>query len=195
MASTKDDIPLLGASEPTTRSSLVVRWLVLFLSALLLIGNYYCYDNPAALKSEFKTYFTDTSVTEGSAWEQNFSLLYSVYSFPNTVLPFVGGYLVDRFGWQWMNVWFAAAICVGQAVFALGGSIKSFPLMLAGRVLFGLGGESLTVASSALLADWFAGKELAFSLGVALSVARSLLFPLLTVLLYFCHCGCSASHS
>ena len=44
--------------------------------------------------------------------------------------------------------------------------------MLAGRVLFGFGGESLTVAQSALVAVWFADKELAFALGINLSIAR-----------------------
>jgi hypothetical protein len=40
------------------------------------------------------------------------------------------------------------------------------------RFVFGLGGESLTVANSALLADWFKGKELAFAFGVNLSIAK-----------------------
>ena len=44
--------------------------------------------------------------------------------------------------------------------------------MLAGRVLFGFGGESLTVAQSALVSVWFQDKELAFALGINLSIAR-----------------------
>ena len=37
--------------------------------------------------------------------------------------------------------------------------------MLAGRVVFGFGGESMTVGASTLLADWFRGKEMAFVMG------------------------------
>jgi hypothetical protein len=40
----------------------------------------------------------------GSNWETNFSLLYSVYSFPNTVLPFLGGFLVDKLGVRMMTL-------------------------------------------------------------------------------------------
>ncbi len=38
--------------------------------------------------------------------------------------------------------------------------------------MFALGGENLIVANSALLADWFKGKELAFAFGINLSFAR-----------------------
>lgn len=41
-----------------------------------------------------------------------------------------------------------------------------------GRFLFGLGGECFGVAHSALLTDWFKGKELAFSFGVTLAVTN-----------------------
>uniref|UniRef100_M4BTA4 Uncharacterized protein n=1 Tax=Hyaloperonospora arabidopsidis (strain Emoy2) TaxID=559515 RepID=M4BTA4_HYAAE len=40
------------------KSELRVRWLVLFLSCLLMIGNYYCFDNPAALKSQLQQHFS-----------------------------------------------------------------------------------------------------------------------------------------
>lgn len=52
---------------------------------------------------------------------------------------------------------FVAFISLGQIVFALGVSIKSWPVMFLGRVLFGFGGESLGVGNSALLSDWFKG--------------------------------------
>ena len=41
------------------KSELRVRWLVLFLSCLLMIGNYYCFDNPAALKSQLQQHFNE----------------------------------------------------------------------------------------------------------------------------------------
>eukprot|EP00981_Chlorochromonas_danica_P013731 scaffold6806_cov177-Ochromonas_danica.AAC.3 len=63
-------------------------------------------------------------------------------------------------------------ITAGQAVVALGLSTKSWPIMLVGRFIFGLGGENLGVANSAILSIWFEGKELAFAFGLNLSVAR-----------------------
>ena len=44
--------------------------------------------------------------------------------------------------------------------------------MLVGRVVYGFGGESMGVANSAILSEWFQGKELAFAFGINLSVAR-----------------------
>lgn len=44
--------------------------------------------------------------------------------------------------------------------------------MLAGRFIFGLGGESMSVAQSSIVTVWFKGKELAFALGVNISISR-----------------------
>lgn len=45
-------------------------------------------------------------------------------------------------------------------------------VMYVGRTVFGLGGESLSVAMSAMIAQWFTGKELALALGMNLALAR-----------------------
>jgi MFS family permease len=44
--------------------------------------------------------------------------------------------------------------------------------IITGRIIYGFGGESLAVANSAILSEWFKGKELAFAFGLNLSVAR-----------------------
>jgi MFS family permease len=41
-----------------------------------------------------------------------------------------------------------------------------------GRVLFGIGSESMIVAQSAIVARWFTGKELALAFGITLTVSR-----------------------
>jgi len=135
-----------------------------------MIGNYYCFDNPEALSEQLKKEFADTKY--GEKWQSWFALFYSVYSFPNVILPFFGGYLVDKLGVIKMLVIFNIFLLGGQCVFAIGGNLKSIPIMLAGRVIFGFGGENLTVAQSALMAAWFKNKELAFALGVCLSLSR-----------------------
>jgi hypothetical protein len=52
----------------------------------------------------------------------------------------------------------------------MGLQVKSWPIIFLGRLIFGFGGESFTVANSALLADWFKGRELAFAFGVNLAI-------------------------
>ncbi|RQM14010.1 hypothetical protein DD237_000296 [Peronospora effusa] len=151
------------------KNELRVRWLVLFLSCVLMIGNYYCFDNPAALKSQLQQHFNTMSKDR---YEVLFNLLYTLYSIPNILLPFVGGVLVDRFGARVMLFAFSTAILTGQVIFATGCSLSSFNLMLFGRVVFGFGGESLGVAQGTLVASWFKDSELALALGINLSVAR-----------------------
>lgn len=73
-------------------------------------------------------------------------MLYSVYSYPNTVLPIFGGIFLDAIGLRLGIMIFTAILTLGQAIFATGGYYKSLGIMLAGRVVFGLGGESMSVA-------------------------------------------------
>jgi len=149
------------------RSSMKVRWLVLVLTAFFMGCNYYCYDNPAALYKPLADSFSDLP-----SFDYYYSLLYSVYSIPNIVLPVLGGLLVDRAGLYFSLNLFAALILVGQVIFAAGCSYHSFPIMLFGRFVFGLGGESISVAQSALVERWFSETELALALGATLSIGR-----------------------
>eukprot|EP00565_Helicotheca_tamesis_P002112 CAMPEP_0185732246 /NCGR_PEP_ID=MMETSP1171-20130828/15500_1 /TAXON_ID=374046 /ORGANISM="Helicotheca tamensis, Strain CCMP826" /LENGTH=527 /DNA_ID=CAMNT_0028401689 /DNA_START=219 /DNA_END=1802 /DNA_ORIENTATION=+ len=105
-------------------------------------------------------------------FEVRFNLLYSLYSLPNVILPFFGGNIVDRIGSPICLIVFAALGFLGQLLFAIGTSVKSWAIMLIGRFVYGLGGESICVAQSALLSQWFEGREIALSFGVALSVSR-----------------------
>ena len=149
------------------KSESLLRWLILLLTCVMMIGNYYCYDIPAALHSQMDEYFG-----KPSDFETLFSLLYTVYSVPNVILPFFGGYFVDKWGSRICLIVFSGFICLGQLITAFGLSLKSWPIMFLGRVVFGIGGESMGVGNSAILSVWFKGKELAFSFGLNLSVAR-----------------------
>ena len=71
------------------------------------------------------------------------------------MLPFLGGFFVDKMSARLMNIVFCGCILVGQFIFAVGVFAGSFPIMIAGRVVFGLGGESLCVGQSALVQQWF----------------------------------------
>ena len=84
-----------------------------------------------------------------------FSLLYAWYSWPNVILPLVGGYLMDSvFGIRLGTNIFACIIVFGQIIFAMGGIVDSFLLMQLGRFVFGIGGESLAVAQNTYAVSW-----------------------------------------
>lgn len=143
----------------------VHRFLVLVLMCFLGFGSYFCYDNPAALQDQMKKNLRITT--------SQFMSLYSWYSWPNVILCFFGGYLLDGFfGIRLGTVIFALFVLVGQLVFATGALIDKFWLMQAGRFIFGIGGESLAVAQNTYAVNWFKGKELNMVFGLQLSFAR-----------------------
>lgn len=156
------------AAQPSTcqrKTSAWTRFIALFFMCLLGFGSCFCYDNPAALQDNF---IEDMGITT-----TKFTLLYSWYSWPNVVLCFIGGFLIDRvFGIRFGTVLYALLVVIGQFVFASGAYFNSFFLMIIGRFIFGIGGESLAVAQNNYAVIWFKGKELNTVFGLQLSFAR-----------------------
>jgi hypothetical protein len=137
--------PDLSVSDSFTKAPsdpYALRWVVLLLNCLLLVGNYYAYDNPAALSTLLEAYLGWPKAT----YDYVFSLLYAVYSFPNIVLPFFSGYFIDRFGPKYVLLFLSICVCLGQAIFAIGVTTRQFWIMILGRITFGIGGESVSVA-------------------------------------------------
>ena len=137
---------------------------MLFFGCCFLLGSYFCYDNPGPIEETLEKDLDISTV--------QFNLLYSVYSYPNTVLPIFGGIFLDMIGMRLGIIVFTTVLTLGQAIFTLGGYRKSLGIMIAGRVVFGLGGESLSAAQSAIVSKWFKGKELAMALGLNISISR-----------------------
>lgn len=162
---TRNQRPRPSLSERSGSTQL--RWIVLALTCGLMAGIYYSLDIPAALHQQLKDF-----MPQSTNFETKFNLLFTVYSLPNVILPFVGGYFVDRLGASWCLMIFTSFCFIGQFTFALGMYHKMWTLMLVGRTLYGFGGESIGVAYSTLLGKWFAGKEVALAFGVALATSR-----------------------
>jgi MFS family permease len=137
----------------------------------MVIGNFYVYDTPSALKEQLESRFIRAGSSKDN-FEYLFGLLYSAYSVPNILLPFLGGTFVDRVGTSTALVLFSALILGGQVLFTLGVQADQLWLMLLGRAIYGLGGDNLTIAQSTVVARWFDGQELAFALGITVSISR-----------------------
>jgi MFS family permease len=138
-----------------------LRWGVLFFLSLAMFGNYYVYDAIAPLADVLKEQlgFTDSNIGALNAW----------YSFPNIIMVLIGGIIIDRIGTRKSTTLFAIICLIGAVVTALSGN---FWVMVTGRLIFGLGAESLIVAVTTALARWFRGKELSFAFGLNLTLAR-----------------------
>ena len=165
------------------------RWLVLVFISLAMFGNYYVYDCIGPLAPLLSRQgFSDASI----------GLLQAIYSFPNIVMVLIGGVIIDRIGTKKSTMLFGVICFIGAAVTAwpelpalaplgwavngllsVAGSVfgaSSVPpvvaVMVAGRLLFGLGAESLIVAVTTAIARWFKGKELSFAFGINLTISR-----------------------
>ncbi len=141
------------------------RYSMLIFVCFLSFGSYYCYDNPAALNTIFTTDLGMNAV--------DFMNLYAWYSWPDIIMSFIGGILIDRvLGVRWGAIVFAAFVFIGQILFAGGAFAGSYGLMYFARFIFGLGGENLAVAQNCYVTVWYKPHEMNFIFGLTLSMAR-----------------------
>lgn len=126
-----------------------------------MLGNYYVYDaiGPVAELLAQQLRFSDTQI----------GTLNAIYSLPNVFLVVVGGVLVDRFTARVMVVATTTICLIGAIITALG---AHFPVMVAGRLIFGIGAETLSVAVLVALAQWFTGRYFALQMALNISLAR-----------------------
>lgn len=97
---------------------------------LLFAGSYFCFDNPGALQDDFKV---DLQMSTSK-----FVLLYSIYSWPNVILCFIGGFLLDSvFGIRLGTIIYMGLTLIGQIIFATGAMVNEFWVMMVGRFVFG----------------------------------------------------------
>ncbi|MGB5303390.1 MAG: MFS transporter [Gemmatimonadota bacterium] len=137
------------------------RWAVLVVISLAMFGNYYVYDaiSPLADLLRDQLGYSDSRI----------GTLNAIYSFPNIIMVLIGGIIIDRIGVKKGTLLFGALCFIGAVVTA---ATDRFVVMAAGRLIFGIGAESLIVSVTVGIARWFKGRELSFAFGVNLTIAR-----------------------
>jgi MFS family permease len=143
--------------EPTR----LYRWMVLVFLSLAMFGSYYAYDALSPLADVLKQQLGFSDL--------NIGFLQMMYSFPNIFTVVIGGFIIDRLGLRKALMIFAVLSFVGPAITVASGQLA---IMATGRLIFGMGAESLNVAVTAALARWFKGKELSFAFGLNLTICR-----------------------
>ncbi|MBS1854077.1 MAG: MFS transporter [Acidobacteria bacterium] len=127
----------------------------------MAFGSYFAYDSVGAIETTLIEAFHTNRAAIGS--------MYSVYSLAAVFAVLGGGVLIDRAGVRRASMIFSLLVVSGAAIVAWA---PNLPVMYFGRIVFGMGSESMIVAQSALVARWFAGKELAMAFGITLTVSR-----------------------
>ena len=137
------------------------RWLVLICISFAMFGNYYIYDAISPL--------ADVLVKQLNFTDSDIGLLQGIYSLPNIFMVLIGGFIIDRLGTKKSTFIFAVLCLLGAIITVSSGTLL---VMATGRLVFGLGAESLIVAVTTAIARWFKGKELSFAFGINLTIAR-----------------------
>ena len=147
----------------TTRPepSRLYRWIVLVFVSVAMGSSHYIYDSINPLERIFiqKLGFSAT----------DFGWLNSAYSVSAILTLLIGGIVIDRIGTKKAITVFALICLLGAALTAARGRPG---MMIAGRAVVGLGGESIIVAATTVLAKWFKGKELSFAFGIKITISR-----------------------
>ncbi len=147
----------IARPEPTR----LYRWIVLLFVSMAMGSSHYIYDSINPLERIFiqKLGFTATQ----------FGWLNAAYSVSAILTLLIGGLVIDRLGTKKAIAAFAVICLLGAALTAAHGSAGT---MIAGRTVLGLGGESMIVAATTVLAKWFKGKELSFAFGIKITISR-----------------------
>jgi len=179
----EEEKPLIGSTPKSTGlcgpTGAIYRYTVLLVVSLICFGSYFAYDEIQPLEEPMMLALGYTNVT---GEHNKFGILYSVYSFPNIILVFFGGLLGDKIGLRAAGFIFVILVWIGSVLVALGPQLATMKLLAphnayiltaAGRTVFGSGSESLNVIQTSMVSRWFAGgRELAFAMGLVLSMSR-----------------------
>jgi MFS family permease len=149
--------PEVARREP----SRTYRWIVLLFVSLTMGCNYYMYDSINPMERIF--------IQQLGFSATQFAWLNSSYAVTAVLTLLLGGIVIDRIGTKRAITCFAFLCFLGAALTAAHGSPGT---MIAGRAVLGLGGESLVVAATTVIAKWFKGKELSFAFGIKITIAR-----------------------
>ena len=141
--------------------SVFFRWGILLFVSLAMFGNYYIYDSISPL--------ADLLSKQLKFSDSNIGLLQGIYSVPNVFMVLIGGIIIDKIGTR-ISTFIFTLLCLTGAIITA--SFSDITMMAIGRLVFGLGAESMIVAVTTVIGRWFKGKQLSFAFGLNLTLAR-----------------------
>lgn len=169
--------------QKTLRDSVVARWIVLILVALMMFFAYMLVEIFSPLASLLNN-------TRG--WDQGVLGTYAAGEYLLNVFGFliIAGIILDKMGVRFTGLLSASLMVIGAFIKYVGvsdwfgandivwlnswwtvmpGSAK---MAMFGFMIFGCGCEMAGTTVSKILAKWFKGKEMAMAMGVEMSIAR-----------------------
>lgn len=137
------------------------RFTLLFLSVLIVFSGYFQFDLPAIT--------AETMYKKFDIGPDEYSVIFVGYSVSNSIVPLLSGPFFGKFG-KWRGVTLIAiTITIGIFVVWTGvmlGGRPGYNVLVLGRTIYGLGGESVFVGVDILVTKWFQGAEIGFAYGL-----------------------------
>lgn len=142
------------------KAAIVFAYIALFVVSLAAMTSYFSTDLIRPLVTEFK---------ETLGWSTaEVNLLSSIYSLPPLIFLFFSGVITDKIGIKKSSIILMGMIAVGAFLT----TFMSYPMILTGRLLIGLGAESFYVVMNKIITKWFKDKQLAMAFGLNLLLCR-----------------------
>jgi len=131
------------------------RWIVLFVSLYAFMAYAFSLQTASPLLKPFTEEFTISYAEAG--------LVISIVLIPGILLGLPAGWIVGRYGIRRVGFISLATVSVGSLVTA---TANSFSMLLIGRLVLGIGGTFIIIATPAIIAQWFEQKELGRAMGI-----------------------------
>lgn len=141
-----------------------IRWICLFFFCLSTFGSYFTSDLVMPLQSTLLEYFELDNT--------QFNCLHTFSGLSASIIPLFGGLLIDKTGIRFSFITFAFLTIVASGSMVLALTIKSFRLLLLGKVLIKVGQACLFIAKTTIVTRWFQKRDLAFAMGITISFSR-----------------------
>ncbi|KAI7862567.1 major facilitator superfamily domain-containing protein [Spinellus fusiger] len=154
------DVTLVEASW---KMKLLIFMIMLYLPA----GSHYLEATVGTLKTSIKTSLKINNT--------EFSILTASVTLVNTVLPLLAGTIVDDIsgiGSVRGTLFISLMVFIGSLLVSMASIYQSYSMMVAGSVIYGLGGGMIVTMQEAVLSRWFRDKQLAIVIGLILASAR-----------------------
>ncbi|KAF9439310.1 hypothetical protein BGZ76_003840 [Entomortierella beljakovae] len=150
------------AAEATT--SWMIKIQAFFCAALLGVSSHFTSHMTGPLKDVLKENMDMTNT--------QFSLLQSSLTLFPTIIPLVGGLLVERYGTGPSSIVFTSIIILGQTIITIGCWTNSVKIMIIGFILFGLGAAPITLIQETIWVRYFRNNGMGFVLAMGLTTGK-----------------------
>ncbi|KAI8147348.1 major facilitator superfamily domain-containing protein [Fennellomyces sp. T-0311] len=160
----RNETGLTGGDAALANAAWQFKLIALITALMLPVGSHFSASALSAMKATIKSSMGIDNTRYG--------VLASAVSIINTVFPIAGGIFMDLFGSVWGTLAVNLFIIIGSLLTAVAAKYTNFPLMIVGRVIFGIGSGLIVTMQESLLSKWFRTQSLSIAIGLQLSISR-----------------------